>query len=84
MKKRIFIVHRVGDQWLGYEQTWSSKMPNPKQYKNTHDLKGKTTRYVIASEDTGFSRAAALAFAVAVHEGKYRTIHVDLSEVSIT
>lgn len=50
-------------------------------FVNTFVLMGKTRTFVIYTSDLRVTRQHALAFAVAVVEGKLRVIQIDLSQL---
>lgn len=45
------------------------------------DLKGQSAHFVIVSNDKLVGRKTAIDYAAAIHGGKYKTIHIDLSEI---
>jgi len=57
---------------------WKAKQA----HECVYDLKGREAHYLIVSDDRSITRAEAISFAQALHQGKVSRLRIDLTSVS--
>lgn len=76
---RVFEVYYHDTNLMGYEIDHKPAYLVMKDYPVKFDLRGKEAHFVVVSNDLGLTRDDAIAFASAVHSGKFRMRRVDLT-----
>lgn len=67
---------------LGSLIDWKPWFQAIRDYEINFDLRGKEAHFILVSHDGSITRKEAIEFARAIHEKKYRTIHVELEPCS--
>ena len=77
----FYVVYELEDGLHGYIIDHKPAWEASKDYGMVYKFNGRQAHYWIATNDYSIVRADALAFAVAVHEGKVRRFSCELSQV---
>jgi len=78
----FYVVYELPQGIHGFLMDWKPAWVAQKDYPLVYKFQGTQATYWIATDDNNIDRSQALAFAVAIHDGKFKRYHVDLEEVS--
>lgn len=78
----FYHVYEVDDELYGHLVDWKPAWQAEKDYDFVYHFNGAKSHYWIATNDASILRKEALAFAISIHDGKCRNIHIDLSEIT--
>lgn len=78
----FYVIHEVDDEIYGSLYDHKPAWELERRFDVVYHFRGTVATYWIASNDRSITRDVALAFAVAVHEGRVRRYHIDLDSVN--
>ena len=77
----FYEIYEKEDEIYGHLVNWKPEWEAAKDYVVVYKFLGREANYWIATDDRSLLRKDALSFAVRVHEGRCRILHIDLSQI---
>lgn len=76
---QVYEVYEVDEHYQASIIDWKPWFQTIRDYECVFDFRGRQGHYIIVSSDRSLTRGTALQIAQAIHEGKVRRVHIDLS-----